>query len=241
MQGVYVSDQTWKEVQAALNAGMTAVLPVGAEAKEHGLHLPMNTDLLQAKWLTDRLIERYPVAVWPVISYGFYPAFVDYPGSCSLSRETFLDMVEQILNSILSAGAERVVVMNTGISTINPIEAAIGRCNWPAKVALANIYQGSRYASVMQGCTEQIRGGHADEVETSIMLVCAPHQVQMDKAEAQIKPMYKGPFNRNDSDGLNYSPSGVYGDPRLASLEKGEVLLDAIFRDISQFFEQQTS
>ena len=241
MQGFYISDQTWKEVQTAIDAGMTAVLPVGAEAKEHGLHLPMNTDLLQAKWLTDRLIERYPVAVWPVISYGFYPAFTDYPGSCSLSRGTFLHMVEQILNSILSAGSPRIVVINTGISTIDPIEEAIGRCNSPTEVTLANVYQGPHYESVVQRCTEQIRGGHADEVETSIMLVCAPHRVRMDKAEAQLVPMLKGPFNRDDSDRSNYSPSGVYGDPRLASFEKGEVLLEAIFRDISQLFEQQTS
>ncbi len=236
MKGVYISDLTWLEVQLALNAGMAAVLPVGAAAKEHGLHLPMNTDLLQARWLTDRLVERYPVAIWPVISYGFYPAFVDYPGSCSLPRETFLSMVEQILNSILSTDAGRVVVINTGISTIDPIEAAIDGCHSPERIALANVYHGLHYESVMARISEQIRGGHADEIETSIMLACAPQKVQMEKAEVQIEPMLKGPLNRTDPDRPNYSPSGVYGDARLASREKGEALLEAMLQDISKLF-----
>ena len=102
--GFYVSDTAWPEVQAALEERIWSILPIGAAAKEHGLHLPLNTDYLQVKWLAGRLIETVRVAVWPVVSYGYYPAIVDYPASCSLSRTTFEDMIEEILNDIVRSG-----------------------------------------------------------------------------------------------------------------------------------------
>ena len=49
--------------------------------------------------------------------------------------------------------------------------------------------------------------------------------------------MAKGPLNRADPIRLNYSPSGVYGDPSLASRDKGEALLQAILQDLYELLE----
>jgi len=155
-------------VQDALEAGAVAVLPVGAAAKQHGLHLPMNTDFLQAEWLAWRLVERAHVAVWPCLSYGHYPAFVDYPGSCSLSRETFQALCTEVINDILRAGVRKVLVLNTGISTIGPLRAAITGASQPARIMLSNAYEGANYRAEEARLAEQLRGSHADELETSI-------------------------------------------------------------------------
>ena len=84
-----VGAMIWDAVGDRLEAGAAALLPIGAGAKEHGLHLPMNTDQQQAEWLAARIAERFDVLVWPTLSYGHYPAFVNYAGSCSLEAETF--------------------------------------------------------------------------------------------------------------------------------------------------------
>jgi creatinine amidohydrolase len=122
--GALLADLTWPEVEARLARGAAAVLPLGAACKEHGRHLPMGADALQAEWLSRRLAERADVLVWPVLSYGHYPAFIDYPGSCSLSPETFRSLVREILQDILRHGTRLAVVLNTGISTIAPLERA---------------------------------------------------------------------------------------------------------------------
>ena len=117
-RGAWVATLTWPEVAERLARGAIAVLPVGAAAKEHGRHLPLGTDCIQAEWLGDWLCDERNVLVWPTLSYGFYPVFVDYPGSVSVGRATFIAMVSEILSSIAAAGAKKIAVLNTGISTI---------------------------------------------------------------------------------------------------------------------------
>jgi creatinine amidohydrolase len=234
LRGVLVARVPWPEVQARLDAGAIAMLPVGAACKEHGYHLPMNTDFLQAEWLAFSMAELAEVAVWPTLSYGYYPAFIDYPGSCSLSRATFISAVYEILVDIVRAGASSVVILNTGISTITPLKEAIAS---HSHVQLINCYQGPHYQAVVRELQEQPRGGHADELETSIMLAIAPEQVHMARAEACTNGTIRGPFNRTNPKAANYSPSGVYGDPRLATRAKGERLVRAILRDILEVLE----
>ncbi len=232
MKSLFVADVTWPEVKQALDQGAVAVLPVAAASKQHGWHLPMNTDLLQAQWLCERLAERASVAVWPALSYGHYPAFVDYPGSCSLSHETFVQLTVQILSDIARAGAHSIVVINTGISTIPPLQEAILQCSAAVSVRLANVYAGPHVKSVIARIQEQACGSHADEIETSIMLVVAPAKVHMEKAQACTRPMVTGALKRNDASHPNYSPTGVYGDPCLASAEKGRQLTEAMLDDL---------
>jgi creatinine amidohydrolase len=236
-QGVLVARASWPLVEAALEAGASGVLPIGAAAKAHGRHLPMNTDLLQAEWLATRLAGARPVCVWPSLGYGYYPAFVDYPGSCSLPRETFIQTVVALLDDMLRAGCEALVVLNTGISTIEPLEAGRRGCRAPKRVRLAHVYRGRHYLAAERRVRTQPRGGHADELETSIMLAIAPEVVHMDEARACFGEMTPGPFNRTDPERPNYAPHGVYGDPCAATREKGKVLLQAMVKDLLDLLE----
>ena len=82
-RGAWVAGITWRDIADRVCAGAIGILPVGAACKEHGLHLPMNTDQLQAEWLAEHLAQKDNVLIWPTLTYGSYPVFVDYPGSCS--------------------------------------------------------------------------------------------------------------------------------------------------------------
>ena len=225
---------SWPEVEQRVAAGALAVLPVGAACKEHGPHLPMNADLLQAEWLAEALIRRAQVLVWPTVSYGYYPAFTDYPGSVSLKRDTFANLVGEILNDIRHSGARVALILNTGISTIEPLQAVVAKMQQTIPVTLANVYQGPRCRRVTAAVEEQTGGGHADELETSILAAIDRAHVAVDKAEAWTPPALdaKGPFSRSDPESPRFSPSGVWGDPTLANEEKGRRLLAAMVGDL---------
>jgi creatinine amidohydrolase len=232
--GARIAELTWPEVERRLAGGALALLPVGAACKEHGPHLPMNTDWIQAEWLTGELIRRHNVLAWPTVAYGFYPAFREYPGSCSLSRETFAAGVREILDDLFRFGARAAIVLNTGISTIPPLEEAVKTSRHPDRVLLVNVYSGPKFTAAVKALEQQKAGGHADEIETSIMLALAPERVDMSKAVACELNKVPGPFNRTDPQGPNYTPSGVNGNPTLASREKGEQLIRAILRDVTE-------
>lgn len=224
-------------VAERLAAGAMGLLPIGAASKAHGRHLPMNTDQLQAEWLVTQLVTQANVVVWPTLSYGYYPAFVDYPGSISLGEETFVSLVVDILNAMQHGGARQALIINTGISTIPPLERAIERAPGFQSLKLMNVYNGPAFLATEKAIREQRRGAHADEIETSIMLAIAPERVDMTKAEACADRDITGTLNRTDPHAANYSPSGVYGDPTLASVDKGQRLLAAMLADLQAMIE----
>lgn len=141
-------------------------------------------------------------------------------------------MITELLEDIRRAGASRVAILNTGISTIRPLEQVVACVQGFNKLRLINVYAGKNYLSAAAKCEQQARGGHADESETSIMLAIAPDKVDMARAERWDEREIKGRFSRTEPQDANYSPSGVYGDPTLASVGKGHRLLNAMLQDI---------
>src|SRR5262245_36655203 len=105
-------------VRDRLAAGAAAILPIGAGAKEHGLHMPMATDAIFANYFAHALARKTDALIWPTLTYGAYPAFVAYAGSVSLSDATFAAVVTEIVDALIGFGARRVLVLDTGLSTI---------------------------------------------------------------------------------------------------------------------------
>jgi creatinine amidohydrolase len=229
----FIEHLSWDEVVRRIDNGAAAILPVGAGAKQHGFHLPMNTDRIQAEWLAARLAHRFDCLVWPTVSYGHYPAFVDYAGSISLSAPTFESLIREIAAGILGHRCRALFVLDTGISTIAPVDRALARLGNCDALHL-KIHDGPRYRRAAAGLAEQSHGSHADELETSIMLALAPHLVDSAKAEASPPLTHEtpGPLTPSDPTSPNYSRSGSFGDPTLATRAKGEILLAAMLDDI---------
>lgn len=227
----------WDEIARRLAAGAAAILPIGAGAKEHGLHMPMGTDRIQAEWLSDRLAlalmkAGHDALIWPALSYGYYPAFTAYAGSVTLSRPAFRMVVGEIAAGLVQQGACRVLVLDTGISTIAPVAEALQGL---AAARHLRIHAGPRYTEAARRLARQRFGSHADELETSRMLVIEPELLDMSRAEASPEPVggpRPGPLTPSDASSPNYSPSGSYGDPSLATQAKGVALLAAMLEDL---------
>jgi creatinine amidohydrolase len=68
---------------------------------------------------------------------------------------------------------------------------------------------------------------HADEVETSMMLALAPDSVRLDRAQPEY-PEFPPLFGSEPVKLSTFNKSGVFGDPRPATAEKGEALIAGI-------------
>jgi creatinine amidohydrolase len=214
------------------------LLPLGARTKEHGHHLPLNNDWLIAEYLAKRVAEQCPVLVLPTLQYAHYPAFLEYPGSISVRWETCRDTIVDICRSLALQGAKRFYVLNTGISTVKPLQAA----------RLSITGEGSRfeftdittaYAPLRLQVATQPAGTHADEIETSMMLYIAPEIVRLERAERDIHPD-RGPggLTRDPKSATGvFSPTGAYGDPTLATLAKGKIVVEGMV----QYLVEQVS
>jgi creatinine amidohydrolase len=231
----FIERMHWDEVARRIKDGAVAILPIGAAAKQHGFHLPLNTDRIQAEWLAGKIAVKIDALIWPTLTYGHYPAFVDYAGSSSLSISTFEALVREVAGQILNGGCRKLLVLNTGISTLAPADRALARLD-SARIRHLWIHEGPRYPRVAKQLAEQGHGSHADEMETSLMLALAPHLVDMARAEASptLEQETPGALTPSNPNSPNYSRSGSYGDPTRATSAKGEALLAAMLEDLHE-------
>lgn len=230
--GIDLSLLTWLQAQAALHADAVVVIPLGAAAKEHGPHLPLNTDWLQAEYYKQRVLAAAAVLALPTVGYSYYPAFAEYPGSVSLEHDTARDTITGICRSLARFGARRFYVINIGISTRRPLQAA---AELLADEGLLLRYTDLAAERPVRAAIhrEQEGGSHADLVETSAMLCIAPEVVDMSRAVRDFDPERgSGGLTRDPQGAGVYSPTGIYGDPRGATREKGERLVEELLQSI---------
>jgi len=230
-KGVLLEDLTWVEAEKVLTPDAVVVIPLGAAAKEHGPHLKLKNDWLIAEYLRRRVLESTAVVVAPTVAYHFYPAFVEYPGSTTLSRETATNMIVEICRGLAKFGPRKFYVINTGISTVRALKPAVALLAAEG-VQLAYTDLKKALAEAEKQVCVQEGGTHADEGETSMMLYIDPASVDMAKA---VKDFHRGegPLTRDQSSTTGtYSPTGVWGDPTLANRDKGEKLVEALVKDV---------
>ncbi len=243
MHGVRLSELTWQEAADAVKHYPVAVLPVGAGTKEHGPHLPCGTDLMVVEELARRVVEACPVILMPALPYGYFPAFVDWPGSVSIQPEHFTGVVGDIIRSLARHGTKKFLILDGGVSTFPPLRTLAMQLHLElgVQVALTNIL--GLGAEVEQEISEQSSGGHADEMETSNMLAIRPDLVKMDRAVKEVSVSIpsargKGGVQKVYVAGKMTTKHGVNGDPTLAKREKGERLLAAMAQDIVDFLNE---
>jgi creatinine amidohydrolase len=232
-RSVRIEELTWVEAERVLKKYEVVMIPLGTRTKEHGPHLPLNNDWIMAEYLAERVSAEVPVVVMPTIQYGYYPSFLEYPGSVSLGLETFKELVKDICVSMSGYGVRKFYVLNTGVSTVRGLR--------PAAEELREMGIEMRYTDILEAgreaeeeISEQEGGTHADEMETSMMLYIKPEVVDMAKAVKDYHPL-EGRGLTSDpkkKDAGAYSASGVYGDATLATLEKGRIAVEARVRHI---------
>ena len=144
-------------------------------------------------------------------------------------------MIHEIAADIIGFGCHAVFVLDTGISTRAPVDRALARLATGHALHLG-VTDGPNYRRVATQLVEQSYGSHADELETSLMLAMAPDLVDMSRAEASPEVKYEVAGSLTPSNALspNYSRSGSYGDPTLATRAKGKILLAAMLDDLTE-------
>jgi creatinine amidohydrolase len=232
---------TWPEVREVAAEDRVCLIPV-ATLEDHGLHLPIDTDVRLVTEIARRTAEAAPdeLVLLPTITHGYSPHHMDFPGTITIAWDTFARYCTDVGTSLARHGFRRLLFLNGHGSNQNLVEIAarLVGLEHPTVLAAAAFYLSSRKSlERIDELRDSGRGGiaHACELETSLYLAIEPDAVDMSKAvDEQGYPAGEHAWMDWSEGSLKLMPwwsafsrTGVQGDATAATTEKGEALLAA--------------
>jgi creatinine amidohydrolase len=205
---------TWRQVDALPRAATLLVLPTAA-IEQHGHHLPLATDTLINNLLLGKALAQLPaelpIYALPPVCYGKSNEHIGFPGTLSVSAQTFLAVVRDLGASIAAAGFQKLVLYNTHGGNTSLVDVLARDLRAEFGLRTFSLF-GSGGAGA-GGVSEQERtyGFHAGEVETALLLHGTPELLKPEGSAANFAWLTK-----------DIAPSGVLGDPTGATSENGE-------------------
>ncbi len=224
---------TWKQVDALPRASTLLVLPTAA-IEQHGHHLPLATDTLINNLLLGKALSKVPVELQifalPPVCYGKSNEHIGFPGTLSVSAATFMAVVRDLGASIAASGFRKVALYNThgGNASLVDVLARDLRAEFGLRTFTLFGSPGTKFEGV--SAQEKTYGFHAGEIETAFLLHGTPDLVRTDAYTANyIARIDDAEPLKPEGGQANFAwltrdiaPSGVLGDPALATAEHGE-------------------
>ena len=227
-----LEEMSWPEIEAGLRQTGTIILPVGA-TEEHGPHLPIFTDTIQAIEVAREAAHRRDIFLAPPVHYGICRSTRGFPGTVTLEYDALKAFIHDILISFYESGFRRVLIL-TGHAGSQHLSALKGACQQAVLERDFRVSLVSLFDLIDPNAAETPGDGHAGEIETSLML-----HIRKDLVKG--KPERNFP-NRPRFLVLNdvryLMGNGIMGDPSKASLEKGKVFFEMAVQGVLEALDE---
>lgn len=227
---VFLEDLTWTELRDQIHAGKTIIIvPVGG-TEQNGPAMALGKHNVRVRALADRIARTLGNAlVAPVIAYvpegGLNPptAHMRFPGTITIPDDAFEMTLEYAARSFKLHGFRDIVFLGDHGGYQKDLVAVAQRLDreWAATAVRAHAVEEYYRASETsygrelkrRGYRDNEIGTHAGLADTSLTLAVDPRLVRTDRLASGA--------------GLDRA-HGVYGDPRRASAELGQLGIDTI-------------
>ena len=178
-----MGEMTVKEMREYLKSNQTIVFPYGV-VEQHGYHLPLNMDNINAENFALALAERLDCIVAPCLNYCFSGG--QLPGTVNVKPTNFCNMVCDIMEALVNQGFRNIFITpgHAGSESLAQLKEALRILKWLnpiMKQAMIMIICRGEFFRIP--APEDRRGGdfHAGDLETSILLNCRPDLVQKEE------------------------------------------------------------
>lgn len=239
------------EIEQASAAGFVVIVPLGA-TEQHGEHLPVDTDTNQALEVALRVAQTVDgVLVAPPVSWGVSYEHMRFPGTISLRIDTFIRLVGDICDSLIYQGFRKILLLNSHGGDMAKVVVDDVMIRHGIPITSAAFWDFA--AEEIQAIRKSRPGGiaHACEMETSLQLHLRAELVDLQAISVQyidenssfgiprgLKDMFDWGTVYVGRDRKLTHPSGVMGDPSVASAATGGKMMEAVVSRIVEFLER---
>jgi creatinine amidohydrolase len=215
-----LEEMTWPQIEAGLGETETVILPVGA-TEEHGPHLPVFTDTIQAVEVAREVALRKNIFLAPPLHYGVCRSTRGFPGTITVGHDALRAFMKEMLISFYDSGFAKVLVL-TGHAGGQHMAALEEACQRAVEEREFRVSLVSLFDLIDPKAVETPGDGHSGEIETSMMMA-----IRRDLVKG--KPDLHFPERPRfliQKDVRHLMGNGVMGDPSRASEEKGRAFFE---------------
>lgn len=240
---------TWQEMNDAIALQKVVLLPTGS-TEQHGPHLPLDVDAFLCESVCLEAGRRAPdqVLVLPPVSYGLNRHHIDFPGTIHIEPEVFIAFCTNITKSVAYHGFKRMLCINGHGSNAPLVDLVARKTVLETESLCAAVNWWSMAMDTFRTVQETAVIAHADELETSLYLYLAPERVRRERivAGGDVVGKYVSsdsttPYARFNDYWGRWTKTGVHGDPRAATAEKGKIIFEAAVAGLLGFIEEWRS
>jgi creatinine amidohydrolase len=231
----YWNEKTWSEIQAKLPA--VVLLPVGS-VEAHGPHLPLGTDSI----ISDELARRTAAdlqqrgihsLILPPLHYVVTDFSHDFPGTVTVSKSSFLNLLRDIADSLHAQRILRLCIVNSHLEPAH-IQAIHEFCESYNQMKILFPDKTKKpWASLL---TQEFKQGacHAGSYETSLVLASDEKQVRELRKDLASNPVNLAALMKQGVTSFRQAGANdaYFGDPAAASKEEGEQTYQILTRMI---------
>jgi creatinine amidohydrolase len=236
---------TWKQVDSLPRESTLLILPTAA-IEQHGHHMPLATDTLINNLLLGKALElvpaELPIYALPPICYGKSNEHIGFPGTLSVSASTFMAVIRDLGASVAAGGFKKLALYNShgGNTSLVDVMARDLRAEFGLRTFSLFGSPGASFDTV--SAQERTYGFHAGEIETAYLLYGTPELIHTDEYTSNyIARVDRPELLKPEASSANFAwltrdiaPSGVMGDPSLATAENGERWVNEAAKKIAE-------
>jgi creatinine amidohydrolase len=251
---------SWTDIAAIPHKEKVVIIQPTGAIEQHGPHLPLVVDAAIGMAVLGKALSKLdstlPAYAMPSLYYGKSNEHWHFPGTITLSAQTMLATLMEVGESLYRAGFRKLILMNShgGQPQIMDIVARDLHQRYDDfEVFPFFTWRVPHLTKQLLSAEEGWLGIHAGDAETSLLLSILPETVKMERAVTEYP-------HRLPEGGLltlerslpipwvtrDISRSGVIGDARAASREKGDQILESlsdgwaqVIRDVYEFQQPQ--
>lgn len=222
--------------EAVVSTTRVCVLPIGCLEK-HGDHLPLGTDMMIGRAVTEQAAKLEPFVIFPYYLFGQVSEVRHWAGTVAISSSLQMMLLNEVVKEIRRNGFNKIVLAN----------AHGGNNYWLRYFVQTMLDERRDYIvytyDLWELNQEQFQHldanfetpenyGHADHMETSQMMHINSLLVQMDKMNSgEWNPLGRGGWMAEEklSAGIHWYteyPNHIAGDPSLSTATYGKTYIE---------------
>jgi creatinine amidohydrolase len=236
---IWFDELSMPEAEKAAKDGKVVIIPCGS-IEEHGKHLPLCTDSLQAEFIALGVARKAGCLVAPPLRYGLCNSTRNFPGTITITFDSLRNIMTDILEDFVRNGFKKLLVItgHAGGSHMTAIKLAAKTVvtnhmneNKRPRIMVCSDYD---FAFDLKGKDFDERDSHAGTIETSRVMAIRSDLIK-GKGEQNFPNL---PRFEITPDPERYFPSGVMGDPTIASCNKGKKINDYVIEQIVKLVKE---